>query len=123
MFLSSFINYPDSHIFWKKKALQKAENIIINHNIKLILSSSSPVSSHIIASIISKENNIKWIADLRDLWTQNHAYPYNFIRKFLEVILEKKTFKNVSAITTVSYPLINELKNLHKNKNIFEVTN
>lgn len=123
IFLANFINYPDSHRFWIKKWLIKSNEIIKKHNIELIFSSSSPVSSHIIASKVSKKYDINWVADYRDLWTQNHAYVYNFIRKYFEKKLEKKILSNTSAITTVSYPLVNKLRELHKNKDIYEITN
>jgi len=45
------------------------------------ISSSPPVSTHLIASQLSKEQPIPWIADLRDLWTQNHYIYKLFIFK------------------------------------------
>jgi len=123
IFVANFLNYPDSHRFWIKKAIKNSDQIIKNHKIKVIFSSSSPVSSHIVASKVAWKYKIKWVADFRDLWTQNHAYPFSSLRKKIEAKLEKKSLINSCAITTVSYPLVNQLRELHKNKNIYEITN
>jgi glycosyltransferase involved in cell wall biosynthesis len=66
---------------------------------------------------------IPWIADLRDLWTQNHYYQYTRIRKFVERRLELKTLHEADAIVTVSQPLAETLCKLHKNENIYSIPN
>ena len=88
-----FRAYPDSEKNWIKPAYHKACEIIENNKIDVVLSSSSPVSTHIIANQLKEKYNIKWVADLRDLWSQNHNYNYSFIRQRLDRNLEINTLK------------------------------
>jgi len=121
--LINIFNYPDAHTGWKKFALQKANQILKTKKVKAIISSSSPVTSHIIASKLCKKWDIPWLADFRDLWSQNHAYPYGKIRKRFEKKLEIKTIKVAQALTTVSTPLVNKLKKIHQKNKVYVITN
>lgn len=79
-----------------------------------IISTSSPVSCHLVArDLKGKLPRTKWIADFRDLWTQNHYYPYSRIRKHRERNLELETLATADTLTTVSEPLSEALSALH----------
>jgi len=60
--------WPDSKIGWKKPAMQSARTILADHRIDVILSSSPPITGHLVAMEIASEHNIPWVADFRDLW-------------------------------------------------------
>ena len=57
-----------------------------------------PTTSHIIAKELVKRKKIPWIADFRDLWTQNHYYTYSGIRHFFEKRLELDTVSSANAL-------------------------
>ena len=116
-------NYPDQYKKWEPFALKKINDIIEKNNIDAIISSSSPVTCHIVASKIKKKHNILWIADLRDLWTQNHNYQYGKIRKYFERKLELKTLKKADMLVTVTPKWVDSLKLLHNKKRVFSITN
>ena len=120
---NEIITYPDNYIGWSNFAIAAGSEIIQSENIDAILSSSLPITTHLIAKDLSEKYHIPWIADFRDLWTQNHYYHHSQIRKFFETHLEVKTIKRVSAITTVSEPLAQKLSELHKNKMIYSIPN
>jgi len=88
-----------------------------------MISSSSPVTCHLIANKLKKNYDIPWIADLRDLWTQNHYYLHSRIRKIIDKRLELKVLSNADILTTVSPILAEKLKEIHKTKNIFSIPN
>ena len=67
--------------------------------------------------------NIPWVADLRDLWTQNHNYNYGFIRRWFERRLEISTLIHADSLITVSKPLAEKLNSLHNKKLIHVITN
>jgi hypothetical protein len=124
VFISNeIITYPDGCIGWYNFAISAGSKIIQSQKIDAILSSSPLVTSHRIAKNLSESYHIPWIADFRDLWTQNHYYHHSQIRKFFETHLEVKTINKVSAITTVSEPLAKNLSELHKNKMIYSIPN
>ena len=113
--------YPDSMKYWKKPAIEAASEIVENENIDAILSTSSPVTSHIIAHDLKEKYDIPWVADLRDLWNLNPYINHNFIRKHFEKRLEMKTFKNVDALTTTTELARQTLQTIHPDKKIVSV--
>jgi glycosyltransferase involved in cell wall biosynthesis len=88
-----------------------------------ILSSSGPETSHLVAHELKDTFGIPWVADFRDLWTQNHYYSYSFIRKFFEKRLEVSTISSADALVIVSPVMANELKTLHTQKKVFFIPN
>ncbi len=83
----------------------------------------TPVTSHIIANELIKRKKIPWIADFRDLWTQNHYYEHSRIRRFFERKLELTTLFSATALTTISHPLSEKLQELYKNKKVYAIAN
>ena len=73
------ILYP---IFWEKmalwpfKTLKTAKQIVQEHQIKLVYTSSGPFSSLILGYLLKKRLGTKWVADLRDPYTD--AYSWRF---------------------------------------------
>jgi len=114
--------YPDAEKGWKPFAIKAYDELLKNEHLDAILSSSSPVTCHIIAKKIKEKHRVPWLADFRDLWTQNHDYPYSPVRKFFEEKLETKTLATADALVTVSEPLAKELGTLHK-KEAYTITN
>ena len=121
--LSEVIAYPDPQKGWYEYAVDAGSKILKNENINAMISSSKPETCHLIASRLKIEYGIPWIADLRDLWTQNHYYPYGPIRKFIERRLEIKTLSKADALVTVSKNLAKTLEMLHKGRQVYSVPN
>jgi len=117
------VDYPDEFRTWISIAVQEGKKLIKEEKIDAIISSSPPVSTHLIASQLSQEQQIPWIADLRDLWTQNHYYNYSYLRLLFERALEYNTFRQASALVTVSEPLVENLKKIHQGKKVYCITN
>jgi hypothetical protein len=115
--------YPDPTIDWSVSAIKKGDELLSESHIDAIISSINPPTSHIIAKELAQRKKIPWIADFRDLWTQNHYYKFSGIRRFFEKILEVKTVSSANALTTTSLPLSEKLKELHKNKKVYAITN
>jgi len=61
--------FPDSKVGWVKPAIRRGQKLLEKNSFDLILSSSPPVSAHLVAKELSARNNIPWIADWRDYWT------------------------------------------------------
>ncbi len=115
-------HYPDSEKGWKPFAVKAGDELLQNENIDAIISSSSPVTCHIVAKELKKIHKIPWVADLRDLWTQNHNYSYSPLRKLFENRLELKILSTADALATVSQLWAKELGTLHKRK-AYTITN
>ena len=115
--------YPDTEKQWGKPAFKTAEKLWENEKFDAIISSSSPVTAHIIATKIKEKYRVPWIADLRYLWTQNHNYFYPWWRKIFDQKLELKTMSSADCLITVSYSLAEKLMQMHKGKKVLTVTN
>jgi len=61
--------FPDSKAGWVKTTIRRGQKLIGNYSYDLIISSSPPVSAHLVAKELSERNKIPWIADWRDYWT------------------------------------------------------
>jgi len=88
------------------------------------ISTAGPYSVHIIAYVLKRKKSFNyWIADYRDLWTQNPSlaglYPFTVFEKTIEGIINR----SADAITTVSIPLQESIKKKYKLENVFTVEN
>lgn len=77
----------------------------------LVVSSAWPYGVHRPAYKLRKSGKAAyWIADWRDLWTDNHLYPGLPGFRVVERFLEKRWSQAADAITTVSEPLADKLR-------------
>jgi glycosyltransferase involved in cell wall biosynthesis len=100
---------PDPRIGWNKYAFRKACEIIETEGIKNVITTSPPHSTQLIGLKIKKKYpGIKWIADLRDPWTDIYYYKQfypTFISKNIDSCLEKNVLKKADRIITVGASL------------------
>jgi hypothetical protein len=115
--------YPDAEKGWKPFAIEAGRRLLQREKIDAMISSSSPATSHLIASKLKTEYQVPWVADMRDLWSQNHNYQYGPLRKWIDTRLEVKTLSTADALLTVSEPWAEKLKMLHKGKSVYVITN
>lgn len=121
--LKAVIVYPDEQKGWYPFALEVGHDLLKRERFDALLSSSGPVTSHLVARELKARHRLPWIADIRDLWTQNHYYPYGPIRRAIERKLELRTLAAADALVTVSSPLAEELASLHRGKSVFAIPN
>jgi glycosyltransferase involved in cell wall biosynthesis len=121
-FASEVINYPCLDKNWKPYAIESGRKLLQNERIDALFSSSPPVISHLIAGQLKTEFKMPWLADLRDLWSQNANYSYSRVRRALDRRLEIRTLAKADALITVSEPLAEKLRILHKGEPVHAVT-
>jgi len=121
--IKGIIAYPDEYRNWYKYAIDVGKKLLENENFDALLSSYGPATCHLIAKELKRRYKIPWMADFRDLWTQNPYFQYGRIRRLFERRLEIKTITLADALVTVSEPWAAKLKSLHKNKYIFAIPN
>lgn len=71
MLISSIFRGYEEFPYWSKKVLEDYQNDIQGWKPDIIFSSYSPIDSHILASKISKELEVPWVAEYRDCWSFN----------------------------------------------------
>ena len=99
---------PDPRIGWKYTAIKKAVNIIKKIGIEVMISSSPPHSTQVIAYQIKQKTGVVWWADLRDPWTKLYHYDHKEIaekvRKKHEH-LESICLKEADKIITIGHKI------------------
>jgi len=120
---SEIINYPDPLKGWIPFAIEAGKRVIREEKVDAILSSSSPVTSAVIARELKTKHGIPWVADFRDLWSQLHGYSYWPLRRLIDRRLELKTLIDADALVTVSQPWADKLSRLHGGKATYTITN
>ena len=112
---------PDPKIFWVKSSVKFLNDYIRNHKIDTVISTGPPHSMHLIAQKLHQKNDVKWIADFRDPWSDlyytNDFNQLSFAKKKNQK-LEKFVLQNTDCILTVSKTL---KTNFSKNASRVEV--
>jgi len=96
---------PDSRKGWNKYAYEKALELIEKHDIKTVITTSPPHSTQLIGLKLKKKLNIKWIADMRDPWTDiyyyNNFYPTT-LAKSIDKRYERQVLETADHVISVS---------------------
>ena len=116
------IDYPDPERGWKPFAVEAASALLREGDIHALVSSSPPVTSHLVARELRITYGVPWLADFPHLWSQNNSYPYSFLRRLFDRRLEKKTLRQADVLTTTSEPLAAKLRGLHKEKATYAIS-
>lgn len=96
---------PDPRRGWNRHAFKQACTIIQNQNINRIITTSPPHSTQLIGLNLKKKfPHLRWIADLRDPWTDIYYYKELFhtpAAKLLDSHYERTILRNADAVITV----------------------
>lgn len=114
-FIGTRLISPDSEYFWYYFNKEKVANIIKEHKIQSIYTTSYPYSSHLMGLYLKRIfPDIRWITDFRDEWTNNPYHLDDFYRK-IRFKFEKKKELEVTGecdflITNTQFMLDNFIK-------------
>ncbi len=107
---------PDARKGWNAFAIAKAEKLIAEIDPGVIITTSPPHSSQLAGLYLKKKYpHLKWIADMRDPWTDIYYYGKMYHLPFVKKKdrkLEQRVLENADAIITVS----NDLKRVFQKK-------
>lgn len=106
----TLFNVPDNHIGWYRSALRAGEAIIRDWRPDLIYASATPQTALLVAQKLSARHDIPWVAELRDLWVDNHYYQFPRWRRAIDSFLERRILSTASLLVTVSEPLAQTLR-------------
>ena len=96
---------PDARKGWNKFAYKKAVQLIAEHQIDTVITTSPPHSSQLIGLKLKNKLKIKWVTDLRDPWTDIYYYDqlyHTAPAKKIDKDYEKKVLTNADQILVVS---------------------
>jgi len=110
---------PDAKIGWIPSAVSRGMEIISEHNIDILFSSSPPQTVNLVAKKLADKSGVPWVADFRDPWTdafwQEGGRNRNYFYQQIDKAFEKSCLKKANGITTVSASLIKLFENKSPN--------
>jgi len=105
---------PDARKGWVNYAYTKAVELIEKEKIDTVIISSPPHSSQLVGLKLKKKfPGIKWIADLRDPWTDIYYYKdmlHTALAAAHDASLEKKVVEQADALIVVSKPILDNYR-------------
>lgn len=112
--LSRFIRgnfvLPDARKGWNKYAYAAANEIILKENIQVVITTSPPHSTQLTGLKLKKKLNIKWIADLRDPWSDIYYSDRMYqtgIAKRINRSMEERVLNTADRIITTCNTTLN----------------
>lgn len=105
-FLRGNLFIPDARRGWNRFALKQAAELIKKHDITTVITTSPPHSTQLVGFRLKKQfPHIRWIADLRDPWTDIFYYSKMLHLPFARNIdsrMEKQVLLTADHVVTVS---------------------
>lgn len=99
---------------WNKNALRRSLRILGEQKFDVIYATTPPFSTLGVAKAASHLTEVQWVAEFRDLWSDNHAYDLPQWRRRMDRVREVEMVASASALVTVSKPLAETLLEMHK---------
>jgi glycosyltransferase involved in cell wall biosynthesis len=115
VFLGNFFTPED---FWFFKAMEEAEKLCSEMSFDVVISSSGPISSHVVAYLLKKKHpHLLWCSDYRDMWSYNDMFSRpKWPLCILQRKIEKRLNSKADCLITVSDPLREILAQDYKGK-------
>ena len=137
LFIRSNFFFPDSRMFWINDVVNTASSFINKNNINCVITTSPPFSLNIIGFKLKLRNNIKWISDYRDPWSDFFQFKnmpmFNYVKnkhtKWEERCLRladsvivtspslKKTYSKINNNTHLITNGFNDIEDTYANEN------
>src|SRR5688572_3761056 len=114
-FLRGNLFIPDARVGWNKYALKKCAELLKTEKFDAVITSSPPHSTQLIGLELQKKYGLRWIADLRDPWTDIYYYKdlnHTLVAKKLDAHYEKQVIERADALLVTS----DDTKRLFLNK-------
>ncbi|MFM7079993.1 MAG: glycosyltransferase [Bacteroidota bacterium] len=98
-----FRRFPDFSSYWSTQVVRFAMS---RHKWDVVVSTYGPYTTHAAAYELRKNGTAGfWVADFRDLWTDDHIFRGLAVTRWYEHLLEKRYLATSDLVVTVSDPL------------------
>lgn len=101
--IAKLLVFPCPALLWAYKTVQYIESTMNLHDFRLIYTTTSPFSAHLVGYYFKHKYGIPWVADYRDQWTgdPDRSFdpnkPYDKLMFFLESILLQNANCNITV--------------------------
>ncbi len=110
---------PDARKFWIKPSVKFLVERLRANPVDVIISTSTPQSSHMIALGVKRKTGIPWLADFRDPWTTIYFFKDLGLSKAAEAKhkqMEADVIREADAVTVVGAHLRGDLMGIVNRK-------
>lgn len=118
LFIRANFFLPDARKGWNRFALGEAKRIIRDQAPDVVVTTGPPHSTHLIGYKLKKQLGVRWVADMRDPWTNmyfNKMLPKTRLTQKIDKKTEDRILSNADGITTVSPGLKEEFSDRASN--------
>lgn len=99
-FIRRYAYFPDAQIGWYPLAVVTAKRHVHRGDYDAVLSSSFPITAHLVARRLHRDLSLPWVAEFRDPWSA--ALPASAPWRCRAERLEYSIGREASAVATVS---------------------
>lgn len=99
-FARRVLYYPDAQVGWFPFALRAGRQAVRSKSFDAVVSTSSPITSHLIARRLACDAGVPWVAEFRDPWSQ--LLPDGSAQQVRAAALEVRLARDASAIVMTS---------------------
>jgi glycosyltransferase involved in cell wall biosynthesis len=118
---------PDENVTWNATAIPKAISIARAEKVDVVMTTSPPVSVHLIGAAVQAATGAKWVADLRDSLV---AHPHRSVER-LAVRAKEQASRGVAAlvarradaIVAAADAIADETRAVHPRGRVVTITN
>lgn len=121
---------PDARRGWNRYALKAATKIIENNIIDIVVTTSPPHSTQLVGRKLKKKLGIKWIADLRDPWTEFYysdkifqTLPAKWLNGHMESLVLNGADRVIATCNTARDVFRSKLSRRQSPKKVITITN
>ncbi|MEE9296551.1 MAG: glycosyltransferase [Phycisphaerae bacterium] len=99
----SSVTIPDDQLLWAIRSAGPLARLARRERIDAIYSTYSPVSNHLLGWWLQRVTRRPWIADFRDLWTDDYCYPHHGrLRRWIDRRIEQTILERADAVIGVT---------------------
>ena len=118
---------PDENATWAVTAIPAGIRLVREHEIDVVVSTSPPPSTHLIAAAIARATGIRWVADLRDSLVSHAHRRADTTATKAKAALHERVARLVAsradAITCVSEAISEETRSLAPKGTVVTIPN
>jgi len=114
-YASRLLHYlPSDHCgLWVPYAVEKGRRLIAARGIQALYSTSGPLTNHWIAMRLARESGLPWVADFRDLWSQDpERRPPTSVQRLLDRWLEGRVLEHADRVIASTHGYADRLASL-----------
>lgn len=121
--LRPWIAFPDTVWEWTRVAQRATRELDGDERPDLVFATAPPMACLHAAAHLANHWGCPWIADMRDLWSDD---PYRVVPTILRPIdrrLERRVLRDAAALVTVAEPLADLLRSRHPGRPVHVIRN